>query len=249
MHPFYQSEWQTIPLASCAKLSCATLPDAAFYAAFYKTFFRKYRSFSEMPAAWTAQKELWAAHVLSCLPASVAPRVLSVGCGLGCVESVMLAKRADISLHCTEITDIPLRWLRPLLPEGHCHVGYVPDCLPPALTFDVIYCGSIEYAMPDAVWLHLLQALRARLAEGGEIVILSTTLLPEPPESLSGRARRCRQLLRALGHNLGLKAAQLWGWRRTLEENTALCRAAGLSTIRHGPLGNDPQCVWIRACP
>jgi SAM-dependent methyltransferase len=249
MHPFYQSEWQNIPLASCAKLSCTRLPDAAFYAAFYEAFFRGCRSFADMPATWTAQKEFWAEKVLSCLPASNAPRVLSVGCGLGYVESVMLAKRADIRLHCTEITEIPLRWLRPLLPEGRCHVGYVPDCLPPGVAFDVIYCGNIEYAMPDAVWLRLLQALRARLAEGGELLILSTTLLPEPPGSLIGRARRCRQHLRVLGHRLGLKAVQFWGWRRTLEENAALCREAGLSGIRHGPLGNDPQCAWIKACP
>ncbi|MDR0466440.1 MAG: methyltransferase domain-containing protein [Deltaproteobacteria bacterium] len=248
MHPFYQSEWQNIPLASCAKLSCAALPDAAFYSAFYEVFFRKYRSFSDMPATWTAQKEIWAAKVVSCLPAFEAPNVLSVGCGIGRLESVMLEKRADIRLHCTEITDNSMRWIRPLLPEGRCHVGYVPDCLPPDLAFDLIYCGNIEYAMPDAAWLNLLRALRERLTAGGEILILSTSFLSESPKSVIGRARRCRQALRALGHRLGLKEAQFWGWLRTVEENTALCREAGLSSVRHGLLDDDPHCLWIRAC-
>ena len=249
MQRFYQTEWQNIPLASCAKLSCFTLPDAAFYSAFYEAFFRKYPSFSGMPASWRDQKKAWAEKVLSCLPGSGAPHVLSVGCGIGYVESVMLAQRADIHLHCAEITDTPLRWLRPLLPEGRCHVGYAPDCLPPVLAFDVIYCGSIEYAMPDAVWLRLLQALRARLTQGGGILILSASLCPVPPLSIKSYALRCRQIGRVLCHLLGLQAAQFWGWMRTVEENVALCREAGLSTITYGPLGNDPHGLWIMAYP
>ena len=249
MQRFYQTEWQNIPLASCAKLSCFTLPDAAFYAAFYEAFFRKYSSFSDMPASWTAQKTTWAEKVLSCLPASDAPHVLSVGCGLGYLESVILAQRADIQLHCTEISDAPLRWLRPLLPEGRCHVGYAPDCLPPELAFDVIYCGGIDYAMPDAVWLRLLQALRARLTEEGRVLILSASLWPDPPMSIMSYARRCLQTGRVLCHLLGLQAVQFWGWMRTVEENVALCRKAGLSTITYGPLGSDPHGLWIMASP
>jgi len=249
MQRFYQTEWQNIPLASCAKLSCFTLPDAAFYSAFYEAFFRKYSSFSGMPASWRAQKEAWAEKVLSCLPASGAPNVVSIGCGLGYVESVMLAKRADIHLHCAEITDTPLRWLRPLLPEGRCHVGYAPDCLQPDLAFDVIYCGGIDYAMPDAVWLRLLQALRARLTEGGGILILSASLWPDPPMSMKSYVRRCRRIGRVLCHLLGLQSAQFWGWMRTVEENVALCRKAGLSAVTYGPLGSDPHGLWIMAYP
>ena len=249
MQRFYQTEWQGIPFASFTRTSCITLPDAAFYAAFYEAFFRKYRSFSDLPASWTAQKDAWAAKLSSCLPASGSPHVLSVGCGLGYIEKTLLEKRADIHLHCTEITETPLRWLRPLLPEGRCHIGYVPDCLPPALAFDLIYCGSIEYAMPDAAWLRLLQALRARLTEGGELLILSASVWSDPPMSIPGHVRRCRQLLRVLRHFLGLEAAQFWGWMRTVEENTALCRKAGLSRIEYGPLGDDPCCFWLRASP
>jgi protein-L-isoaspartate O-methyltransferase len=246
---FYQTEWQGISFASFAKLSCRTLPDAAFYAAFYEAFFQKYHSFADMPASWILQKNEWAAHIASCLPDSGAPHVLSVGCGLGYVESAILAQRTDINLHCTEITETPLRWVRPLLPEGRCHAGYVPECLPRGLAFDMIYCGSIDYAMPDAVWLRLLQALRARLADGGRIVILSASLLPDPPMSIAGHARRCRQLWRILRHLLGRQTVQFWGWMRTVEENVALCRKAGLSGIRYGPLGSNPHCLWITAQP
>ena len=249
MQRFYQTEWQGIPFASFARTSCVNLPDAAFYAAFYEAFFRKRRSFSEMSASWTAQKDAWAAKILSCLPASGTPQVLSVGCGLGYVEKALLEKRADIRLHCTEIAETPLRWLRPLLPEGRCHIGYVPDCLPPALTFDLIYCGSIEYAMPDDIWLRLLQALRARLTAGGELVILSASIRRDAPMSPLGYVRRCRQLLQILRSFLGLEAAQFWGWMRTVEEITALCRKAGLSRIEYGPLGGDPSCFWLRARP
>ena len=249
MQRFYQTEWQNIPLASCAKLSCCTLPDAAFYSAFYEAFFRKYPSFSDMPASWRNLKKPWAEKVLSSLPASGAPHVLSVGCGLGYVESVMLAQRADIQLHCTEITDTPLRWLRPLLPADRCHVGHAPDCLPPDLAFDMMYCSSIDYAMPDAVWLRLLQALRARLTEGGGILILSASLWPDPPMSIMSYARRCRQIGRVLRHLLGLQAVQFWGWMRTVEENMDLCRKAGLPTITYGPLDNDPHGLWIMAYP
>ena len=247
MQRFYQTEWHGIPLTSFAKLSCFSLPDAAFYSAFYEAFFRKHRSFSGMPASWIRQKKEWAAKVLSCLPASGAPQVLSVGCGLGCVESVLLAEREDMHLHCTEISETPLRWLRPLLPEGRCHVGYAPDCLPPGLAFDVIYCGSIDYAMPDAAWRRLLDALRTRLKEGGRIVILSASLLPDPPMSMRGHVRRCRQALRIVRHLLGGEAVQFWGWMRTVEENAALCRKAGLSVIEYGPLGSDPHCLWLTA--
>ena len=249
MYPFYQSEWHDIPLASCAKLSCFALPDAAFYAAFYEVFFRTYPSFADLPAPWREQKDFWADTILSFLPARPWPRVLSVGCGVGYVESVMIAKRADIMLHCAEITEVPLRRLRPLMPEGRCHAGPVPNCLPSGLVFDLIYCGNMEYALPDADWLRLLQALRARLAPGGELVILSTSCLPDPPDSLIGRLRRCRQALRVLGHYLGLKKVQFWGWMRTVEENAAICRVAAFSTVTYGPLGDDPSCVWLWARP
>ena len=249
MQRFYQKEWHDIPLTACGKLSCRTLPDAAFYAAFYEAFFRKYSSLSGMPVPWTAQKKTWADKVLSCLPASSGPHVLSVGCGLGYLESVILAQRPDIQLHCTEITDAPLRWLRPLLPEGRCHVGYAPDCLPPDLTFDVIYCGSIDYAMPDALWRRLLEALRGRLRVGGGILILSASLWPDPPGSIASYVRCCRQIVRVLGPLLGLQAVQFWGWMRTVEENVALCRKAGFPTLKYGPVGGDPHGLWIMAYP
>ena len=249
MQRFYQTEWQGIPFASFAKTSCADLPDPAFYAAFYEAFFQKYQSFSDISASWRRQKDEWATKVLSCLPVSSAPHVLSVGCGLGYVESVMLEKRADIYLHCTEIMETPLRWLRPLLPGGRCHVGYAPDCLPPGVAFDVIYCGGIDYAMPDEVWLHLLQALRTRLTAEGKILILSASLLPDLSMSITGCASRCRQALQVLRHFLGLEAVQFWGWMRTVDENTALCRKAGLSGIEYGPIGSDPHCLWMTATP
>jgi len=139
--------------------------------------------------------------------------------------------------------------LRPLLPEGRCHVGYVPDCLPPGLTFDLIYCGGIDYAMPDAVWQRLLQALRARLTEGGGLVILSASLWPDPPGSARDYARRCRHMWRVLCCLLGLQAVQFWGWMRTVEENTALCRKAGFTAVHCGLFGNSPHGLWITAYP
>lgn len=249
MRRLYQTEWHDIPFFSFAPLSAINCASASFYAAFYKEFFNRYASYDAIAPWWRELKGAWVQCITdNMLPSNDKQRVLSVGCGIGYIEHILQQHDLQADLHVTEVTDIPLRWIQPLLAPGHCHVGYAPECLPPELAFDMIYCASIDYAMSDAVWVDVMHKLVARLRPGGTFLVLTASLDTDPIKNFSGHLRymknECKLILK---HLLGRSQVQFWGYKRSLEENLSLCHKAGLKDITYGPLGDNPSCMWIAA--
>lgn len=245
MQRFYHTEWQEIPFHSFAELSYLKLADASFYEAFYTAFFKKYMSYDAIPKSWRVQKDAWVQKILTHVPISTetaaAPSILSVGCGIGYIEQAMLKVRPEIDLHVTEVTDVPLCWLRPMLSSDRCHVGFVPGCLPPLRKFDVILCATIDYTMTDRVLKRVLKALRGYLKEDGVCVIFSVTVSTEHPPTFRQRLSNIKHACKCFAkHVTGKEKKQFWGYLRTSEEYLALLQQAGFSQIESSPLDQNP---------
>lgn len=243
MRRFYQTEWQNIQFVSFADLSYFKLANAAFYSAFYKKFFEQYSSYDSLPASWQAQKKMWA----ECIASSTyfGGKVLSVGCGLGYVEQHLLTLRPDIDLYCTEITQSSLKWLTKIFHADRLYTGYIPDCLPKNELYDIIYCGTIDYAMTNSEWVAMLISLRARLNANGKILIMTASLLLEQdqPKGLRGWLANCKANVKILvRHLLGHEKVQFWGWMRTEREYVSTFTSIGLRLLSSSPLGDNPSC-------
>lgn len=248
MRRFYQDSWQGIPFASFARVSYFRLPDPAFYEAFYDALFRRYGSPEGLPEAWRGNKRMDAmllAERLRRRDGKDGMRVLSVGCGLGFMEKVLLEEVPGLELHVNETGAASLRWIRGFLPDGRVHVGLAPGCLPAGVDFDMIYLSTMDYGIRTGDMTRLLQGLRDRLAPGGELVCLSASWLEA--DTLPGRvASFVKDVLRGCLHCLGLHRRQFWGWRRTAEEYRRLFRDAGFEGILDGRLEGGHDRYWIR---
>ena len=249
MKRFYQTSWFNIPLASFGSLDYFKLASADFYNAFYAAFFEKYESYEKLPQKWRDQKYAWAEAIHENIETINAPQVLSVGAGLGYVESLLMDLCPGIKMHCTEVAETSLRWLTPRLPKDQIHIGFVPQCLPSGLLFDCVFCGTIDYAMPDKIWVSVLKSLRGRLKPGGVLLVLTASLAAEERggalwPKIKYYKNQCKGALR---HILGIEQKQFWGYLRTKEENIALLHKAGYSAVSAGPLGDEKACMYFKA--
>ncbi len=248
MQRFYQTEWFNISLASFGSLDYFKLASADFYNAFYAAFFEKYESYEKLPQKWREQKYAWAEAIHENIKTINAPQVLSVGAGLGYVESVLMDLCPGIKMHCTEVAETSLRWLIPHVPKERIYIGFVPQCLPSSVAFDCIFCGTIDYAMPNKVWVSVLKSLRGWLKPGGALCVLTASLeIPVEGAAWSKIKYYKNQFKGALRHLLGVEHQQFWGYSRTKEENIALLHKAGYSTVSAGPLGDEHSCMFFKA--
>lgn len=121
MKRFYQTEWQGIQFADLTTLSETELAGAEFYNAFYRELFRRYTSYDDMDLSWRRSKKELADWIAAQLESGV--RVLSVGCGLGYMESCLHREHgADFELHVSDYASDALNWLRHELPEERIHL-------------------------------------------------------------------------------------------------------------------------------
>ena len=203
-----------------------------------------------MPQQWRESKEVWAKIILEDIKGKQPVSVLSVGAGVGYMESFILKQYPDVDMHCTDVTDKHLQWLAAYLPKENMHIGYVPQCLPADLTFDYIYCAAMDCVMTDRDWITFLHSLCNSLKPDGILLILTASLVMpwSGNNRFLGRVRYYKnQIKGASRHVLGIEKQQFWGYCRTEEENINLLRKAGYSLLSNGPLGNNPTCMYFKA--
>ncbi|MDO8140628.1 MAG: hypothetical protein Q6358_03940 [Candidatus Brocadiales bacterium] len=83
MRKFYQEEWFGIKFKSFVKLDSSRVADKSFYDEFYK----RYKSYEELPEVWRKGEKLVADFILR-QPDSF-ERIMSLGCGSGYVEYLL----------------------------------------------------------------------------------------------------------------------------------------------------------------
>lgn len=251
MRRFYQESWQGIPFTSFAHISFFRLADSKFYSTFYETLFRRYKSWEDLPAAWRANKTndaKWLAGQIDELARKDEDRplkVLSIGSGVGYMEKELLEECHDIELHVNEPSTVGMRWLREIVPADRIYIGLPTVCIPPDITFDLVYLSAVDYGIPTRSLVNLLEFLKSQLAEEGEIICISASLLEED-SFVGGLVNAMKIIIRGMLHYLGIRRQQFWGWRRTRKEYEKLFARAGFRDIKDGFLDDGFESYWIR---
>ncbi len=249
MRRIYQTEWQSIPFASFATVSSKELAGPEFYEAFYVELFKRYRSWDELPSNWREKKKIWADFIATRTPSR--SRVLSVGCGLGIVERYLSAQNREIDQTIHEIAPSSWRWVENEFRADRKITGKIPECLPENAQFDLVYLGTVDYALDDESLVGLLAALRGYIAQpNGECLLISASFerTPESPsEFVRSRVGALKELAKDVFGSLGLYSrGQFWGWNRSRGEYQSLMRRAGYRDIQDGFIDSETrEHYWI----
>lgn len=252
MRRFYQESWQGIPFTVFPRISFFRLAEPRFYAAFYEELFRRYKSWDDLPAHWKANKVRDANWLIEQIKTirdsrkndSSPLRVLSIGSGVGFMEKIILEKLPDIELFVNEPSTIGMRWIRKYVPVERIFIGLPPDCLPPDISYDLIYLSAVDYSIPTRELLRLFDNLKGQLEEGGELICLSASLLQED-SFIGGLVNGMKNVIRGFLHYMGIRRQQFWGWRRTQAEYEKLFSQAGFKNIHTGEFGPNNETFWI----
>lgn len=247
MRKTYQTSWHGISFESFAKLSMSRLPDSSFYENFYDNFHRKYSCFDDLDQSWVSLKRQVARWIISNSKIRKTDRILSVGCGLGLIEMVLL-QEGFLKLEITEVSEVPLRWILPLVPVENVHIGFFPDCISHNEKYDFVLLAGIEYFLDDVEFSKLLYSVHERLLPGGMCMLISwsfdTTRLPK--RLVTG----FKYLVRHVIDRAGLRTrGQFWGYIRRPEEFYRAMSAAGFTHICDGTLDTNTNwdTYWIEA--
>ncbi len=253
MRRFYQESWQGIPFTTFAHISFFHLAEPRFYASFYEELFRRYKGWHDLPEKWRQSKikdAQWLAERIREIAANRKDadgpvRVLSIGSGVGFMEKCLIEQMPDIEMHINEPSTVGMRWIKKLVPTERIYIGLPPACLPPDINFDVIYLSAVDYGIPNREFLRLLEELRAMLANDGEVLCISASLLEED-SFIGGLVNGMKIVIRGMLHYLGIRRQQFWGWRRTRKEYLNLFSQAGFNDIKDGFLEDGFESYWIR---
>ena len=240
MKKFYQTEWQNIKFTDFAQLSSKTLAGSDFYQAFYNELFKRYQHWDQFPLAWGKEKERCAQFISSRSPQG---KILSIGCGLGCIEQHLLvhAPQSDVFIH--EVTPSAWQWIQDKFAEDRKFLGVFPDCMPVVMDFrfDLIYLSAVDYALNDTDLINLLTSIKPFLDKngtGGQCLLISASFQDKPASTIEKClyfARNIKALFLELLDHVGLrKQGQFWGWARTRDEYYSIMKRAGFEHIEDG---------------
>ena len=244
MTPFFQKHWQSIRFDSITATSSRALAGPAFYDAFYRELFKRYRSYDDLDAQWRLDKADTARWLAERIPDGA--RVLSIGAGLGYVERCMQAEHgARMELHVQDFATEALRWLRDVLPPDRFHAPGTGPVQEGLLKFDVAYLCAVEYALDDGSLESLLREVRGMLREGGKCVLISVSL-EQARSQLGAASRASKELVKSVLEHLGLyDRGQLWGWQRQRSEFHALLLGAGFTSLEDGFIQTPTQKTYF----
>jgi hypothetical protein len=248
MKKFYQTEWQGIQFSDFAKLSSRNPAGPEFYQAFYKEFFKRYKSWAQLSLSWRKEKESCAEMILDL--AGAYSRTLSVGCGLGYMEHWIHAQAPQHDLFIHEVAPSAWQWVGIEFTEEHKLLGLIPNGLPKDILFNLVYLSAVDYTLDDDALVGLLSAIRPFLLDGGQCLLISASF-QDTPATITDIAmsvlRRIKALTAAPLECLGLRhRGQFWGWTRTQKEYYSLMRCAGYRDIKDGFVDSENRAhYWI----
>jgi len=237
MRKLYQKEWFGIEFSSFADLSSSNLATSDFYAHFYDAFFRRYKSYDELPDDWKSGKREVAEHLATLIRER--SRVLSIGCGNGYIEQQLVDEHGyQGSIVALEPNIACSQWVnKDRIDLVH---GQFPDAIPDPAGFDFAYAASIDYVFTDDEYLEFLRSIRYSGIKDFLLTIVFT-----PDTSFKGTTL---YLSLWLASRLGLrKQGQLWGYLRTPMEHRLTMEKAGLNVVQEGQYHYGPR--WFRLKP
>lgn len=246
MKRYYQTEWQGIKFSDIATLSETELAGSEFYNTFYRAVFLRYGGYDELDISWRRNKKELVDWIVT--QSEPNAKVLSVGCGLGYMESYMYRKYGDkLELHVSDYASDALNWLCRELPEERIHLvtqeGNMID-----KRYDLIYFCAVDYAMPTEDMVNMLQYYRTLLTTSGTCLIISASYLEERLSLFERINILCKYIAKTLLRFIGLYKpilGQFWGWLRTRSEYCELIRVAGFSKFEDGFIETPNQRTYF----
>ncbi len=221
MIKMYQKEWHGIEFNSFTKCDEKNIATAEFYDKFYKIFFQKFNNLTELDKGWINSKDEVANQLIEYIQNK--KNILSIGCGIGVVEKLLVNSLPEINLTAIEPSSNTTKWIedaRIILKEG-----YFPNIMKDDnIVFDLVYANAIDYVFNNAEYLKFLESI---VKYGIKEFYMISVSYYKPSIKLS--AKQCiKKILNLLGkYNYG----QFWGYVRTIEEQKNLLKQAGFSDI------------------
>jgi len=236
MKKIYQSEWHAIPFKTFSKPSSSKMADASFYSSFYKAFFEKYKKWDDLDREWMDLKRQVGSFIVDRHSEDKDGRILSIGCGLGVVEKVLIDAGFN-NLEVTEVSQDPLRWILPHIAAERAHIGLFPECLPNDRLYRCIYLSAAEYFFNQEQLSDVLKSVKRYLLPGGTCLMISVSFdFEKNADSLIKKiAKPAKDLAVSIFDALGIKErGQFWGYLRNRHDFDRVMKAAGFPRISEG---------------
>lgn len=247
MRKFFEREWHNIRFAEHLKVSSTRFPGLNFYDDFYMKFFEKYKDINELDPAWISLKKEVARFIIGMFPDIPKYGVLSIGCGIGIIENILLSEGC-CGLEVTEVSNVPLSWVKDKFAPGSIHTGLFPDCIPVNKKYDLIMLIDIEACFDQPQFMKLLIDVKAYLNFGGKCLLVSSAI--EPKNIWRRALLSAKDLLMLFLEKLSIvHRGQLWGYKRSRSEFYQAMRSAGFGEI----VDSEPKMIgrfdtyWIKA--
>ncbi len=236
MKKIYSRVWQDIKFNSFASLSKTKLADQQFYDNFYESLFEKYSGYEELNEIWRKQKLEVAEFLYQFLyPCS---RFLSIGCGLGYIESVLWNRlSSQVDIHVQDFSEVAVRWIKNEIPVTRIHgLNWNDDS-----KFDVIYLGAVDYALDDPDLITMLKHCKSKLSRSGKVILVSASFLDNTSFEkviLSSFKDFVKYILEIFGF---FDRGQFWGWMRSREEYISIFEKSGFENVDSGFIETESQ--------
>lgn len=230
MKKLYQKEWFSIPFDSFSTMDSKNIAGKKFYDQFYNEFYKKFKCYDELPEQWRTRKGLIADFILK--NSSLDSKLLSVGCGIGYIESILKCQKRDITAiePSARATDF-------LNKEIKIYHGYFPQCLLDQgnQIFDLIYFVDTDYVFDRTELVNLLKSASVHC----KTLIFFSIFVN------NSFTRIFKDFLRSSATLFGIyRQGQFWGYLRTPSELSDCFKQAGFQDVEHGFL--DQESYWVK---
>lgn len=235
----YQVEWNGVDLLNIAKqpntLTKHGLPNQNFYEKYYSQL---RNTDYALPLEWLKTKgnnSLWLKENLEKIAFLLKKNakelnILSVGSGLGIVELPLIKEGYNITLH--EIQSESLNFIKAQHPNLNIKIGLLDSKELFNTKFDVIYLGTVEYAITkQSDYSKFIQDIYYLLDESG--IVLSYD--PTPSKDKFTTKKFISKLLKKIGIKKKHPSdAVFWGVLRSIPEKIKCWKKFGFEIVEYG---------------
>ena len=241
MKKFFETEWHKIPFNSFSNTSRKKLPDSNFYNKFYKIFFEKYNGYQDLDNKWIILKNETAEWLSTNINAG--DRVLSVGCGIGYIETYLYSKfNKNYELDVFDFAPTAFKWLINEFPATRIHVEDYNNIHG---KYNLVYFSAVDYAMNTNDFIELLKIYSSKLTDSGSIILVSASFLKSEKDLFYLVKGYIKDFIISCKLMIKKPSVQFWGWKRTQNEYRNLLRNAGFNKYEDGFIETDNQKTYF----
>ena len=220
----FQDSWHGIDFNKFIEVSADKVAGQEFYDCFYEEFFKKYKSFLEIPDSYIEKKLLVVVRYLE-QKCQSKNSVLSIGCGIGLIEKLLIdGQKVQTKIIGVEPSRIAIKWISKN-PKAEVYNGFFPDVFTDVnLSFDFAYARAIEYIFDQEEYVDFLRSV----VDYGikEFSIISVSIHRQAvTDVLKEAVKICLNKINM--YNRG----QLWGYMRTEKDHRNAFLKAGFQRI------------------